>query len=240
MVFLSMTNKTYHPIIQEIEKVLRDEYTPGFADGFVSKVKKKDLELWTSLQKEYELPELLLQYYEWAMEVEFPESEDFYSQFEEPFGITSIKDIKDYIEFEKQEAVDIEMPEYKYSGFLDGFFIISKWGNAEYFVIDTLGKLGTKGAIVEFDLDWGNNNEVYNVRFATFEDFLKTVLALLKAKICINPPNFGGDGEATKMYPNDKWFYGEIPQKQLEIERELNPDQYRIDWKTGEKTPLVV
>jgi hypothetical protein len=181
-----------------------------------------------------------VEYYEWMSTVEFPKTDLLYSPFEEPYGPVSLEDLEEYTEYERKEQQYMieDGMDYKLGGFLEGFFVVSKWSNSSYFVIDTLGTLGTKGAIISLDLDWGNNAEAYFVRFASFENFLKAVLELLKQKICTNPAIISPDGKITHLIPSNKWFSKEMLEEQRAIIRQINPEQFRIDWETGEKKIL--
>jgi hypothetical protein len=218
-----------NPIIQEIETIIRNKYPEGFAYKFLGKnanqFTRKGLSI-DDFKKQIglELPDSFYQFYEWLLNVEFPEknvSKQTYMDYHQ-HQISTLQTILDDTKFWQQIQAKDPKREWK-----KGFVAILSYNSAYQMVIDTLGEInGQKGCIAYWDFKGGS---WYYVDYIDFDHFLKTKLELLKQNLYF-PPSLNEEDLNEDAYTYDDFIYGEPSEKIKKIAEQINGKQVVVSF----------
>lgn len=209
-----------HPIIQQIENELRQNYPKRFGNIFLGEIKKNKMEI-SDFEKQINLPlpEIFYEYYEWMTNVLF---EDFWIPSEtEPIGNHEHSNfsLQSILSATKEwEEIKKHNPNCKWKS---GFMTIASWGESYEMVIDTKGEVGRAGNL----LYWNYKGDgEYIIRYKDFESFLGTKLNLLEEK------KFFPVQAEMKKVAFGKLMDGNITEKIMAMEKEIYENAEKA-WK---------
>ncbi len=206
-----------HPIIQQIENELRQNYPKRFGNIFLGEVQKNKIEIGDfKNQINLQLPEIFYEYYEWMSNVVFEDSG--VSKKKQSGGNHEHSNLSlQSILAATKEWQDIK----KYNSnckWKSGFMTIVSWGNSYEMVIDTKGEVGKPGTLLYWNF---KGDGEYIVKYEDFESFLQTKLELLEEK------RFFPVVTEMKKIAFGKLMDGNITEKIAAMEKEM----YEKIWK---------
>ncbi|MDD3772563.1 MAG: hypothetical protein PHC38_07905 [Weeksellaceae bacterium] len=204
-------------ILSEIVTVLHNEYPKGYGSAFIGQNSFPEVRNEISVehfrnQINKNLPILFYEFYEWALDVNFP-----------VVDITTLTHIEEHQN--KMETLHAILDETKmwneqiHEEWNSGFVALCRWDSAYQMVIDTDGYISNqKGSIAYWDFKGGSG---YYLEYANFETFLKTKLELLKQNLYFPPPISNSNiDESYKEY--EDFCYGKTSEKIRVIKERVN------------------
>ena len=165
---MNIKQKT-NPIIQEIEMVLRTQYPDGFGYKFIGNNALPHVRNGLSIKEfkeqiNIELPEIFYEFYEWLLDVKFPEkdvSKETYMDYHQ-HQISTLQNILD--DTKLWQGIQAKDPKREWK---PGFVALLSYDSAYQMVIDTCGEInGQKGCIAYWDFKGGS---WYYVDYLNFE-----------------------------------------------------------------------
>jgi hypothetical protein len=195
-------------IVSDIEAVLNNEYPKGYGCAFIGRNSFPEVRNEVSLEQfrsqiNRNLPILFYDFYEWALDVNFP--------FFDTSKLTHIEDHQNKMETLHSILDDTKIWNKQiHEEWNFGFVPLCSWDSAYQMVIDTYGCINNqKGSIAYWDFKGGSG---YYLEYANFETFLKTKLELLKQNLYFPPPISNSNiNESYKLY--EDFCYGKTSEK---------------------------
>jgi len=171
-----------------------------------------------------ELPEIFYEFYEWLLDVKFPEkdvSKETYMDYHQ-HQISTLQNILD--DTKLWQGIQAKDPKREWK---PGFVALLSYDSAYQMVIDTCGEInGQKGCIAYWDFKGGS---WYYVDYLNFEHYLKTKLELLKQNLYF-PPSLNDENIDENSYTYDEFVYGEPSQKINNIIEQINGKQAFVEF----------
>jgi hypothetical protein len=227
-----MNYQSQNKTILEIEQVLNAQYPKGFGYKFLGKnaneYTRKGLSLKDFKEKiDLELPDSFYNFYEWLLNVEFPEKnvdKEMYLDYHQN-QIFTLQNILD--DTKMWQDIQAKNPKHEWK---PGFVALLSYNSAYQIVIDTKGEINNiPGCIACWDFKGGSN---YNIDYLDFDDFLKTKLELLKKNLYFPPAleTNDMDDENGELITYDDFMYGQTSNEIKAVIEKINGRQTIVNF----------